>query len=82
MIAWFRRKAARAVRFPFDTYYREDNHGGGFGFGIDISAAAGAARLVGKLDDFAHCSPLSVPAQNLPDQRLLTIKGVARLTLC
>jgi hypothetical protein len=82
MIAWLWLKTGRAIRFPLDAYHWEDNHGGGFRFGIDISADAGAARLVGKLDDFAHCSPLSFPAQNAPDRRLPTIKGVARLTLC
>jgi hypothetical protein len=82
MIAWLRLKTGRAVRFPLDAYHWEDNHGGGLCFGIDISADAGAARLVGKLDDFAHCSPLSFSAQNPPDPRLPTIKGVARLTLC
>ncbi|HLF22936.1 MAG TPA: hypothetical protein VI565_03365 [Burkholderiales bacterium] len=46
------------VRTAVDADHRQNDDGRRFGGGVDISAAARIAGFIGKLDDFAHCSPL------------------------
>ncbi|MFZ0847290.1 MAG: hypothetical protein WAM62_16000 [Pseudolabrys sp.] len=60
-IAGVRFETIGTVWIAIDPDHRKDNNGRRLSIGIDISAAAPVARLVGKSDDFAHCSPLSAP---------------------
>jgi hypothetical protein len=54
-------KAIRAIGITVDSDNGKNNYRRRFGICIDILAAA-RARVVGKSDDFAHCSPPSAPA--------------------
>lgn len=61
-VAGFGFRVVAPIRPAVDPDNREYDHGGRFGTGIDISAATSVAAFLWKLDDFAHCSPLSAPA--------------------
>jgi len=50
---WF-----EAVRIALDPDHRKNDNRRRFGICVDI-AATRTSRIVGKLDDFAHFSPLS-----------------------
>jgi len=54
-------KTIRAIGITVDSDNGKNNYRRRFGICIDIFAAA-RARIVGKSDDFAHCSPPSAPA--------------------
>jgi hypothetical protein len=56
-----RLETIRAVGITFDSDNGKNDHRRRFGICVDIFAAA-RARVVGKSDDFAHCSPPSAPA--------------------
>jgi hypothetical protein len=58
-------KAIRAIGITVDSDNGKNNYRRRFGICIDILAAA-RARVVGKSDDFAHCSPPSALAWFLP----------------
>lgn len=54
-------KTIRAIGIAVDADNGQDNYRRRFGICIDVFAAA-RVRVVGKSDDFAHCSPPSAPA--------------------
>jgi len=54
-------KTIRAIGIAVDADNGKDNYRRRFGICIDVFAAA-RVRVVGKSDDFAHCSPPSAPA--------------------
>jgi hypothetical protein len=56
-----RLKTIRAIGVTFDSDNGKNDHRRWFGICVDIFAAA-RARVVGKSDDFTHCSPPSAPA--------------------
>lgn len=58
-----RLKSIRTIRIAVDADYWQNDYGRRLGVGVDIFAAR--AHLVGKSDDFAHCSPPSAPAHGL-----------------
>jgi hypothetical protein len=60
-VAGVRFEAIRAVWIALDSDHRKNDDSRGLGSGVDIFASATVAYLVGKLDDFAHFSPLSAP---------------------
>ena len=60
-IASVRFETIGTVWIAINPDHRKYDDGRRLGIAIDISAAAPVARLVGKSDDFAHCSPLSTP---------------------
>jgi len=56
-----RLKTIRAIGITFDSNDGKNNHRRRLGICVDIFATAWA-RVVGKSDDFTHCSPPSAPA--------------------
>jgi hypothetical protein len=54
-------KTIRAIGIAVDSDNGKNNHRGRLGICVDIFAAS-RARVVGKSDDFTHCSPPSAPA--------------------
>ena len=56
-----RLKTIRTIGIAFNSDDGKNNHRRRFGICVDIFAAA-RARVVGKSDDFTHCSPPSAPA--------------------
>jgi hypothetical protein len=55
-----RLKTIRTIGIAFNSDDGKNNHRRRFGICVDIFAAA-RARVVGKSDDFTHCSPPSAP---------------------
>jgi hypothetical protein len=56
-----RLKTIRAIGVALDSDNGKNNHRRRFSIRVDILATA-RARVVGKSNDFAHCSPPSAPA--------------------
>jgi cytochrome c oxidase assembly factor CtaG len=82
LIAAVRLETIRAIRTTFNADHRQDDDGCRLGIGVDIFAAARRTRLIGKLDDFAHCETPFRPGAKSAGSVLLAIKGRTGLTVC